>query len=101
LLANVLARSFEFEVVQVVGIEQPYVYDYGMAMEMDLSGLITLAAMSGEDLPPELLGAKPVFSFDMDASYADFDSAPAVEAPEDAQIIPLDSMDQESMNVIS
>lgn len=101
MLANILARSFEFEIVQVVGVEQPYVYDYGMAMEMDLSGLLTLAAMSGEDLPPELLGAKPVFSFDMDASYADFDSAPAVEAPEDAQIIPLDSMDQESMNVIS
>ena len=101
MLANILARSFEFEIVQAVGIEQPYVYDYGMMMEMDLSGLLTLAAMIGEDLPPELLRAKPVFSFDMDASYADYDSAPAVEAPEGAQIIPLDSMDQESMNVVS
>ena len=101
MLANILARSFEFEVVQVVGIEQPYLYDYGMAMEMDLSGLITLAAMSGEELPAELRSAKPIFVLNMDASYADYDSAPAVEVPEGAQIIPLDSMDQESMNVVS
>src|SRR5690606_16565035 len=34
MLANILARSFEFEIVQSVGIEQSYVYDYGMMMEM-------------------------------------------------------------------
>ena len=55
MLANILARSFEFEIVQAVGIEQPYDPTHGMMMEMDLSGLLTLAAMIGEDLPPELL----------------------------------------------
>ena len=101
LLANVLARAYEFEVVQSVGVDTPYVYDYSIYLQLDLSGLLALAAMGGEELPPELSGAQPVFTFDMNASYGAFNDAPAVEAPENAQILPLDSMDQDSLDVIS
>ncbi len=101
ILANVLARSFVFEIVQAIGVDTAYLYDYDLYLELDLSGLLGLAAMSGEEIPPELAGAKPVFTFDMNARYRDIDAAPAVEAPEDAEIVPLDSMDQDSINVIS
>ena len=101
LLANILARSFEFQYVQSIGIEEPYLYDFSTSLAMDLDGLITLLSMGGEDLPPELLGAKPVFNFTLDGSYTDFDSAPAVEVPEDAEIIPLDSLEQDSTNILS
>jgi len=101
LIANILARSFEFQQVQAIGIEEPYLYDFSTSLKMDLSGILTLLSMSGEELPPELLGATPRFSFTLDASYAHFDNAPAVDVPEGAQIIPLDSLDQDSMDIIS
>ena len=101
MLSNMVARSLEFEIVQVIGIDTPYVYDSSLFVQFDLSGLLALAAMSGEELPAELSGAKPVFTLDVDTSYSAFDAAPAVEKPEGAQIIPLDSLDEESANLIS
>jgi len=101
LLANMLARAAEFEIVQTVGLDAPYTYDNNVFMQLDLSSLIMMAAMSGEDIPAELRAAKPIFTFDMNASYSDFDVAPAIEIPEDAEILPLDYMDDASMDVIS
>jgi len=101
LLSNMLARSFEFEVLQTVGLDAPYLYDTGVFLQFDLSGMLMLLAMSGEEIPEELRGAMPVFTLDVDASYSDFDAAPAIERPAGAQIIPLDSLDEESINLIS
>ena len=36
----------------------------------------------------------------LEARYADFDSVPAIEAPEDAEIIPLDSLDENNLDAI-
>ena len=101
LLANMLARAAEFEIVQTIGLDAPYTYDNNVFMQLDLSGLLTMLAMSGEELPDELRNARPVFTFDMNASYSDFDAAPAIEIPENVEILPLDSMDGSDMDVIS
>ena len=101
LLANMLARAAEFEIVQTIGLDAPYTYDNNVFMQLDLSGLLTMLAMSGEELPDELRDARPVFTFDMNASYSDFDAAPAIEIPENVEILPLDSMDGSDMDVIS
>jgi hypothetical protein len=101
LLATLLARSAEFEIVQTVGLDTPHTYDNNVFMQLDLSGLLTMAAMSGEDIPDELRGARPIFTFEMNASYSDFDAAPAIEVPENVEILPLDSMDGGDMDVIS
>lgn len=101
LLANMLAHSAEFEIVQTVGLAAPYTYDNNVFMQLDLSGLLTLMAMSGEEIPAELRGARPLFTFDMNVSYSDFDAAPAVEAPENVEILPLDSMNGSDLDVIS
>ena len=101
LLANMLARAAEFEIVQTVGLAAPYTYDNNVFMQLDLSGLLTLMAMSGEEIPAELRGARPLFTFDMNVSYSDFDAAPAVEAPENVEILPLDSMNGSDLDVIS
>jgi hypothetical protein len=101
LLSNMLARSFTFEILQVVGIDTPYLHDYSLFVQFDLSSLLTFLAMSGEEIPPELRGAIPIFTLDVDASYSDFDAAPAIEKPAGARIMPLDSLDEESINLIS
>jgi hypothetical protein len=100
LVANVLTRSFEFQHVQAIGVEKPYLYDGSTVLEMDLSGLVTLLEMSGEEMPPTLRDAQPLFNFTLEARYADFDSVPAIEAPEDAEIIPLDSLDENNLDAI-
>lgn len=101
MLTNMLARSFEFELLQVIGVDSAYAYDYNLFVQFDLSGLISLLAMTGEEIPAELMGVTPVFTFDMDASYSDLDAAPEIVAPEDAQIIPLDYMDEGSLELVS
>jgi len=101
LLSNMLARSFTFEVLQVVGADTPYLYDSSTFVQFDLSGLLTFLAMTGEEIPFELRGAIPVFTLDVDVSYSNFDAAPAIEKPEGAQIIPLDMLDEETANLIS
>jgi hypothetical protein len=101
MLANVLARSAEFEIVQSIGLDAPYTYDNRIYLQLDLRGLVTLAAMGGGDIPAELRGANPIFTFDMNASYSDFDAAPAIEVPENVEILPLDSMDGMDTSVIS
>lgn len=101
LLATLLARSAEFEMVQTVGLDTPYTYDNNVFMQLDLRDLLTMAAMSGEEIPDELRGARPIFTFEMNTNYSDFDAAPAIEVPENVEILPLDSMDGGDMDVIS
>lgn len=101
LLANTLARAAEFELIQSVGLDAPYLYDNDLFMRLDLRGLLTLAAMSGEEIPQELRSARPIFTFDLNVDYSEFDAAPAVEVPDNVEILPLDSLDNDSMNVIS
>jgi hypothetical protein len=101
MLTNMLAQSFEFELLQVIGLDSAYAYDYNLFVQFDLSGLLSLLAMTGEEIPAELMGAVPVFTFDMNASYSDFDAAPKIVAPEDAQIVPLDTLDEESLDLVS
>ena len=100
LVANVLTRSFEFQHVQAIGVEKPYLYDGSTVLEMDLSGLVTLLEMSGEEMPPTLRDAQPLFNLTVETRYADFDNVPAIEAPEDAEIIPLDSLDENNLDAI-
>ena len=100
LVANVLTRSFEFQHVQAIGVEKPYLYDESTVLEMDLSGLVTLLEMSGEEMPPTLRDAQPLFNLTVETRYADFDNVPAIEAPEDAEIIPLDSLDENNLDAI-
>lgn len=99
--ANLLARASQFEMLQAIGIDTPYLYQQALSVRLDLSGLLAFLAFAGEDVPAELRGAKPIFALEIDYGYRDFDAAPVVEKPAGAKIIPLDSLDQETINLIS
>lgn len=101
IFANLLVRASQFEMLQAIGIDTPYLYQQALSVRLDLGGLLAFLALTGEDLPAELRGAKPIFALKIDYGYCDFDAAPAVEKPADATIIPLDSLDQETINLIS
>jgi hypothetical protein len=49
-------------------------------------------------MPPTLRDAQPLFNLTVETRYADFDNVPAIEAPEDAEIIPLDSLDENNLD---
>jgi hypothetical protein len=51
LLANMLARAAEFEIVQTVGLDAPYTYDNNVFMQLDLSGLLTMAGNERRGTP--------------------------------------------------
>lgn len=56
----------------------------------DLSDLLSFAATTGA-LPPGS-PTRALISLEIDATSADFDNAPEIEAPEDALVIPLEAM---------
>ncbi|MBW7883720.1 MAG: hypothetical protein H3C34_13995 [Caldilineaceae bacterium] len=100
MLATILMNDFQAEMVQYIGVDDAFLYDHRFDIELGLGGIITLLALTGEELPPELVGAEPHFTMNFDTHYADFDNAPAVEAPEDAYIAPLEPGDG-NLDVIS
>lgn len=101
MLANLLARSSQFEMVRAIGLDVPYLHQQVLSVRLDFSGLLAFLALSGVELPVELRGAKPIFILELDYHFSNFDAAPPVEKPAGAKIIPLELPDQETINLIS
>ncbi len=78
-------EGITLEMRQVVGLDDKYTHSTEMHMDWDMSGMM---AMMGE----EAEGPAPTFTFDIVVNVMDFNAAPEIVAPEDAMIIPLDSM---------
>jgi len=75
-----------------IGIDDSYVYDSSASVKWDLSGLIQMAAMSGQ-LPAGIKsGDKVAFDISTDVANSNFDADQGIVAPADAMMIPLESM---------
>jgi hypothetical protein len=75
-----------------VGTEDMYVYNASTEFSWDLAGLIQMAAMSGA-LPAEIDASAPMaISFTTSVDNADFNVEQTIEAPADAQMIPVEAM---------
>lgn len=79
-----------------VGTEDLFVYNTTSEFSWDLSGLLQMAAATGQ-LPEGIDASNPVaFSFTTSVDNSDFNVEQTVEAPEDAQMIPVEAMMSES-----
>lgn len=75
-----------------IGIDDSLVYQAAQSIKWDLSGLIQMAAMSGQ-LPAEFkAGDKVAFDISTDVASSDFNADQAIAAPADAMMIPLESL---------
>lgn len=86
-----LFTGLDFEIVQNIGLEDSYIYESTLTFHWDLSSIIAVARMADASLElPE--GIAPVIHFDVLNQGSDFNAVDAIEAPEDAMIIPLEAM---------
>ena len=84
MMGPMLLSGMTFETTTSIGLEDNYQYGSETHVMWDLSGVTRLAGVQSS--------GQPAFELHVEASNADFDSAPAIEAPEDASIIPLEEL---------
>lgn len=88
-LYSTLFDGLEFNTTQTIGLDDHYVYQTAMTLDWALD-LNSMGAAFGEtssaNIPPINI------SFDFEANLSQFNNAPEITAPEDAQMVPLDGM---------
>jgi hypothetical protein len=77
--------DLNLEVREVIGLDDKYTHRTEIHMDWDMSAMMAM-------MEPDSDTAAPTLVFDMTITSSDFNSAPEVTAPEDATLIPLDSM---------
>lgn len=78
-------QDVEISVVEMIGVTDKYVHNMQITFNMDMAQMM---ASMGET------GPAPKLSFDMSITQGQFNSVPAITAPENAVVIPLESLGQ-------
>ena len=80
---------------QTIGLDDLYQYEYESEVAWDMSGLVQMAAASGQ-LPAELKPTSDQVGFDIKTTISNSDmsteATKTIDAPADAQMIPLESV---------
>jgi hypothetical protein len=80
---------------QTIGLDDFLLYDYESEVAWDMSGLVQMAAASGQ-LPAELKPTSDKVGFDIKTTISNSDmsteATETIDAPADAQMIPLESV---------
>ncbi len=80
---------------QTIGLDDLYQYEYESEVAWDMSGLVQMAASSGQ-LPAELQPTSDQVGFDIKTTISNSDmsteATETIAAPADAQMIPVESV---------
>lgn len=88
-LYSTLFDGLDFNTTQTIGLEDHYVYQTAMTLDWALD-LNSMAEAFGETSSTNMLPIN--ISFDFEANLSQFNNAPEITAPEDAQMVPLDEL---------
>jgi hypothetical protein len=84
---------------ETIGLDDLYLYDYASELVWDMSGLVQMAASSGQ-LPAELQPTSDQVGFNVNTTISNEDmsteATETIEAPADAQMISLEGVIDES-----
>jgi hypothetical protein len=80
-----MLENINLDIVQIIGLEDHYIHTTEIHMDWDMTEFMAM-------IEPESDGPAPRFVFDMAIHSSNFNDAPAITAPEDATIFPLESM---------
>jgi hypothetical protein len=89
-LGPALLQGLTFASSTTIGLDDNLPYEQTIDFAWDLSSLLSFAASTGA-LPAGSPSEASV-SLEIDSTSGDYNSAPEIEAPEDAIIIPLEAM---------
>lgn len=92
MMGPMIFQGLDVSVVRTIGIDNGYWYEQVNNFVWDLSGLIQMAAMSGQ-LPEGIQAGDAVaVSLVSDVQNSDFDAEQNIEAPADAMMIPVEAL---------
>ena len=95
MMGPTLFEGLTSDATQVIGLDDQYRYDYTSSVAWDLTGLLQMAAMSGQ-LPAELqpTSAEPLISLETAVTNSDMstEATTDITAPEDAIVIPVEQL---------
>lgn len=91
MLAPMLLSGIQWETNSSIGIEDLQVYTSETNISWDLGSVISMAGAMMNEQPARTQGA-PAFSLDVRTENSNFNGDVQVEAPEGAQIVPLDQV---------
>ena len=80
-----MVEDINLEIRYFVGLDDNFVHGINMNLDWDMAGFMMM-------VEPDAEGPAPVFAFDLTVDYSNFNDAPAITAPEDATIFPLEAM---------
>jgi hypothetical protein len=89
-LYSTLFDGFVFNSTQTIGLDDHYVYQTAMTLDWALD-LSSIGAAFGESSSTNTMSPINI-SFDFEANLSQFNNAPEITAPEDAQMVPLDDL---------
>jgi hypothetical protein len=95
-LGPALFKDLEFAITQSIGQKDYHVYESGFTFDWDLTSVLAFAqaAQSGGKAAKRSADTPAAkVSFSAVTKNSDFNAAPAIEAPENATIIPLEALD--------
>jgi hypothetical protein len=80
-----MVENINLEITQTIGLDDNYTHAFAFHLDWDMAEFMRM-------VEPDAEGPAPVFVFDMSVQNANFNDAPAITAPEDATILPIESM---------
>lgn len=82
--------DMSLRMTQSIGLDDHYAHSIQLEMDwtLDMDALLALSGESSSDVGMSNM----TFRIDLEASVSQFDAYPAIEAPDDAEIIPLNSL---------
>lgn len=89
-MVSIIYAGMTMEMTQTIGLDDHYVRGMTMTLDwpLDLQAIMGSMGTSDPSVPSEPLN----ISVDFSANVSEFNAAPAITAPEDAQIIPLEGI---------
>jgi hypothetical protein len=91
-VAPMLFRDLQINTGTVIGLDDKLTHSTTFDLSWDLAAVLQLVAMSDPSLAQAVGDAEPAISLSFTADYADFNDEMIFEAPEDAQMIPLEQL---------
>lgn len=95
MMGPMLSTGMTATAKQTIGLDDLYQYEYESEVAWDMSGLVQMAAASGQ-LPAELKPTSDQVGFDIKTAISNSnmstEATETIEAPADAQMIPLESV---------
>jgi hypothetical protein len=93
-LGPAIFQTLNLETSQTIGLNDYYPYASEFDLSWDLSTVMQFAqSMQGGNTPRAGQAPAAEFSLTMSTTNSDFNDAPAIEAPEDAFIVPLEALE--------